>query len=388
MDEKPKLIIEPLTTRQESPAELGKTDACQKAVEESNFSPGVDVHSPADEESDDYPDLGEELALHVEAAGCHPVILFGGFSSGKTSLLLSLLATIKTEPGLRTGLQLGDPLLDISSAIGQKQYEMAEETFGKQTQQFIEGVKPKATSLKRPFFIPVDFLPSGNPEARFALMESDGEWYNPDRNSAKVFRPLQPHIEDFIEYYQGPITFIHVVPFTQNANTSLSTTEKVNDAAAIQDASLAISGALQAYERIRIDKREDRHLLLVTKWDARERAGLRKEDSLTSTREEVTEFVVENYSQAFAAFQAMTLRDEQKFVAGYCSGLMNEAGVLVLRRSNDLRTDLLNYPINLWKWLYGNALTSAGLPEQDPFPAPTPPGPVEQFFNWLDKLMK
>lgn len=388
MDDKPKLIIEPLTTHPKPVTTFGGTEASQEVVEDDRHSPDVDLYSQAIPENDDYPDLGEELALHVEAAGCHPIILFGSYSSGKTSLLLSLLATIKTEPSLRTGLRLGDPLVDISSGIGQKQYEMAEETFGQKTQQFIEGVKPKATALKRPFFIPLDFLPFDKAEAKFALMESNGEWYMPDRNSAKLFRPLQKHIEDFIGHYQGAITFIHVLPFTQNANSNLSTTEKVNDATAIQDASLAISGALQAYERIRIDKAHDRHLLLVTKWDARERAGLSKEISLTSTFEDVSEFAEENYSQAFAAFQGMALREDQKYIAGYCSGLMNDAGVLVLKRSNDLRLDVLNYPVNLWKWLYGNALAAVGLPEQDPFPSPKPPGIVEQFFNWLNKLLK
>jgi hypothetical protein len=219
-------------------------------------------------------------------------------------------------------------------------------------------------------------------------MECNGEWFQPDRNSAKLFAPLNKHIEDFIGCYDGPITFIHVLPFTQNANTSLSTAEKVKDVELIQEASLAVSGALQAYGRIRMDKGGDRHLLLVTKWDVRKRAGLSSEDSLTSTTEEVVEFVEESYSQAFAAFQGMALRDDQKYIASYCSGLMNEDKVLVLNKSNDLRRDVLNYPVNLWKWLYGNALNVTGLPNRDPFPAPEPPSLLHQFFTWLNKLLK
>ena len=385
MNDKPKFIIEPVPANPEPSEELGKNTALHEGAQDtdriSGLAEGANLYNDLDR-------LGEELALHVEAAECHPVILFGSRATGKTSLILSLLAAVKTEPSLRTGLRLGDPLLDISSVIGKEQYEIAEWIFGQKTQQFIDGVKPAATSLRRPFFIPIDFLPHGKPEARFAFMECNGEWFQPDRGSAKLFAPLHKHIEDFIGCYDGPITFIHVLPFTLNANASLSTAEKVKDVELIQEASLAVSGALQAYGRIRMDKGDDRHLLLVTKWDVLKRAGLSSEDSLTSTTEEVGEFVEESYSQAFAAFQGMALRDDQKYIASYCAGLMNEDRVLVLNKSNDLRLDVLNYPVNLWKWLYGNALDVTGLPKQDPFPAPEPPGLVDQFFNWLNKLLK
>lgn len=387
-DKKPKLIIEPTPTTPEPLSTVGKADVSQNTFEDNERRSGVNVNYSANTGDDNYRELGEELALHVEAAGCFPVILFGSRFTGKTTLLLSLLAAIKTEPRLRTGLMLGDPLLDINSLVGKEQYEIAEEIFGQKTQQFIEGVKPTATFVKRPFFIPIDFQPYGKPDTKFAFMESNGEWYMPDRTSAKFFRPLQKHIEDFIRCYQGPITFIHVLPFTQNASTTLSAAEKVKDVELIQEASLAISGALQAYERVRIDKGNDNHLLLVTKWDARERAGLSKKDSLNGTTEEVSEFVEANYSQAYAAFEGMKLRKDQKYIASYCSGLMNEANVLVLRRSNDLRLDVLSYPVNLWKWFYGNALSAAGLPKQDPFPSPEPLGLLERFFNWLNKLLK
>ena len=384
MNDKPKFTIEPVPTKSE-PSGLGENNALHEATEDTDSISGLAVGSNI---GIDLNQLGEKLALHAEAAECHPVILFGSRFTGKTTLLLSLLAAIKTEAPLRTGLMLGAPLLDINTEVGKRQYYAAEEIFGQKTQQFIEGVKPKATGVENPFFIPLDFLPHDKPEAKFAFMECNGEWFQPDRNSAKLFAPLNKHIEDFIGYYPGPITFIHILPFTQNANASLSPTEKVKDGAEIQDASLAISGALQAYERIRIDKGGDRHLLLVTKWDVRERAGLSKEDSLTSTTEEVTEFCEENYAQAFAAFESIRLREDQKFIAGYCSGLMNEFGVLVLKRSNDIRLDVLSYQVNLWKWLYGNAMVAAGLAEQDPFPSPKPQGAVEKFFIWLNKLLK
>lgn len=385
MDDKPKFIIEPVPTKPEPSEGLGKNNASYEAAEDTDRVPGLSEGSNI---GTDVNRLGEDLALHVEAAECHPVILFGSRSTGKTSLILSLLASLKTEPSLRTGLRLGDPLLDLNSVIGKEQYDIAEGMFGQKTQQFIDGVKPESTGLKRPFFIPVDLLPHDKPEAKFAFMECNGEWFQPDRNSAKLFAPLNKHIEDFIGCYEGAITFIHVLPFTQNASASLSTAEKVKDVELIQEASLAVSGALQAYGRIRINKGADRHLLLVTKWDVRKREGLSNEDSLTSTTLEVGEFVEEHYSQAFAAFQGMTLRDDQRYIASYCSGLMNEDKVLVLKKSNDLRLDVLNYPVNLWKWLYGNALDVAGLPKQDPFPAPEPPGILDQFFNWLNKLLK
>lgn len=356
-------------------------------------APEAGSYSTSKNDFGDVENAGVELALHIEASGFHPVILCGDPASGKTSLLLSLLATIKTEPDLRTGIALGDPILGLDTEYGRSSYENAEQFFGQKTQEFIEGIAPRKTVLRFPFFIPLKIMPLDKPEVNLAFMESDGEWYKPDRSSGRLFRPLKKQIEDFIATYQGPITFIYLLPYTQRTTQTLDAASKLNDAAKMQDSALAISGALQAYERIRIEKQDDRHLMLVTKWDAHEREGYSKSDILTETTDaDVLDFVDENYSQALAAFFGVSLKKDQRLLKNYCSGLMNDAGVLVLRKSAEIRSQVVDYPIKLWRWLYKQGLSAQGLPEVDPFPAPPQPGPLEsifkQVFALIDRVLK
>src|SRR5207302_3790995 len=82
---------------------------------------------------------GIQLAAGIDAAAYHPVVLFGNANSGKTSLLLSLFALLRTEPSLATGLELGDPIIATDSLFGRYLYDQAEAFFGKKTQDFIEG---------------------------------------------------------------------------------------------------------------------------------------------------------------------------------------------------------------------------------------------------------
>lgn len=174
--------------------------------------------------------------------------------------------------------------------------------------------------------------------------------------------------------------------YTQRAVYSAAA-EKVSDAAEIQDASLAISGALQAYEKIRINKQNDRHLMLVTKWDAHSPPNVSKYEVLTDTSDDVARFANENYAQALTTFRGIGLHDAQMFLNSYCAGLMNEMGVLVLKQSSELRSAVINYPVKLWEWLYRGALEANDQFIVDPFPAPPPRPPWQDFFDkWLNRF--
>lgn len=326
---------------------------------------------------------GLKLARDVEHGEYHPVILIGSAASGKTSLLLSLFATIKIEPELRSGLSMGDPILDRETDYGRYIYENAVQFFGQKTQDFIEGRAAPKTSLQYPFFVPIVLRPEGKPEQKFAFMESNGEWYRPDRNTSELFPPLRRQIEDFIANYAGGITFIHLVPYTQQAVRSSSADRQVN-AVEMLDASLAIAGALQAYEAVRLERQKDRHLMLVTKWDAHSPPGLSKLEVLSDASEDVDAFVREHYPQALTALQALGLRDAQVYMNSYCSGIMNDAGILILKQDNELRPAVMNFPINLWTWLYKGALEARQQPSSNPFPAP----PKESEFKiFLQRLL-
>jgi hypothetical protein len=323
-----------------------------------------------------------QIAAGLDAAGYHPVVLFGNANSGKTSLLLSLFALLRTEPHLETGLKLGDPILHVDSPYGRFLRDQAEGFYGKKTQDFIEGVASPKTAIETPFFIPVIFTPQGKPEVRLAFMESNGEWYRPDRQSDKLFPALRKQIEEFLSVYQGPVTFIHMLPYTQQVVYG-SSSAQVTDAEEMKEAALAVAGALLAYQQVRPNKQEDRHLMLVSKWDAHDRQEPDRAAVLMDAGDEPEEFANDRYAQAMSVFKGMGLRPDQLQITSYCSGIIAGQMVTMPRKGDELRDAVLNYPTQLWRWLYRATLEQMGEHPVDPFPAESQPGWLTRLLNKL-----
>lgn len=329
----------------------------------------------------DEPESGRVLAEHMSEAGYQPIILFGNAASGKTTLILSLLATIRTEAQLEAALFLGDPILDTSKKYGSFLWEQASLFFGLKTQQFLEGTASPRTNIELPFFIPLIFRPSGKPEVRLAFMESNGEWYRTDRKQNRFFPPLRQQIEEFLRNYAGGILFIHLLPYTQRVLYS-SGEGASNDAADITEASLAVSGALQAYDAVRPDKRLDSHLMLVTKWDAHSSEGLDSVEALHDDPEEVAAFVSQRYSQAFISFRGLGLEASNVALNGYCAGQISGNNVIRAGHDSEMREAILRYPIGLWRWIYRKTLETNGGVGVDPFPVKR-----SSPFSWVGKLL-
>ncbi len=353
-------------------------------------SPDVEAPSIAEQhielDEDDVEQGGRNVAEDLFDKGYQPVILFGNAFSGKTSLLLSLFATIRTEAALDAGLTLAPPILNRNSRYGRYITAQAEAFWGQKTQDFIEGTASPKTLIDLPFFIPVTLSPRGKHEAHFAFMESNGEWYRADRESEKLFPAMRKQIEDFMAHYQGGITFIHLVPYTQKSVRSANY-DGAGDSGEIREASLAIDGALQAYKRARPDKGNDKHLMLVTKWDAHLPEIDRVEVLTDPDIEDVEEFVAYRYSQALASYKGLNLREDQVALNSYCAGIMTEQGVLSLKYGSEMRSAVIDYPTRLWRWLYKNAQENAGLPAVDPFPALAPQSAIVRFVkSWLDRI--
>jgi len=322
---------------------------------------------------------GIQLAAGIDAAAYHPVVLFGNANSGKTSLLLSLFALLRTEPSLATGLELGEPIVPTDSLFGRYLYDSAEGFFGTKTQDFIEGRASPKTAIDLPFFVPVVFRPEGKPEIRFAFMESNGEWYRADRSTERLFPALRQQIEDFISCYQGPITFIHLLPYTQQ-NVYGGPGDQLTDNNEMKEAQLAIVGALLAYQKARVNKQDDRHLVLVTKWDAHDRQESDRADVLLHAGEQPEAFASERYDQAMAVFKGLGLSRVQQNINGYCAGIMSGQNVTLPKRGDELRDAVLNYPTQLWRWLYRSTLEQLGERAIDPFPA-------APKTNWVARIL-
>lgn len=327
---------------------------------------------------------GQRLAEALEAESYQPVILFGNASSGKTSLLLSLFASIKVQPELKSGLHLAPPAVyRDDSEYSRYSLNRAERFLGLMTQQFINGEAPLKTPAEEPFFIPVSLEPVGRSPVRFVFLESAGEWYRPDYKDHRLFPRLRGQIERFISSYQKGIIFLHLVPYTQ-LPVRTADYDQISDHKKMQDASLAIAGALQNYMSARLNQYQDRHLMLVTKWDARSRFFEDQFDALTEARDELEEFTNAKYPQAYAAYQGLGESVVSRHLNSYCSGIMSDTGVLNLRPDNELRPIVLGYPRNLWTWLYRSALENEGFAAEDPFPNQNSSNP---FKRWLSKIV-
>lgn len=322
---------------------------------------------------------GFHVAAGLSAAGYHPVVLFGSAGSGKTSLLLSLMALLRDEPELLCGLDLGDPILGLDTAYGRFIRDQAEGFYGKKTQDFIEGRAASKTAIEAPFFIPLVIRPENKPEIRLAFMESNGEWYRPDRGSDRLFVPLRRQIEDLLTAYQDPITFIHLIPYTQHALYSTVSDQHTDDQE-IREAGLAIVGALKAYKEVRANKLGDRHLMLVSKWDAHNRSDLDRVSVLQETTGELEAFLNGPYRQAFAEYRNLGLAPDQRQVDTYCAGQIRGQTVIMPRRGDDLHDALMLYPKRLWRWLYRTTLEQLEEPVVDPFPPEPQP-------NWFVRLL-
>jgi hypothetical protein len=345
---------------------------------------------PAPEELDR---LGINLARALQDGGYHPVVLFGTNFSGKTSLLLSLFGALIAEPKLEAGLALCDPILGTGSGIGRLLHEDAQHTFDVKTQAFLEGERILKTAVALPFFVPVEFRPVGKQSVKFAFLESNGEWYRPLRDRStplndvkKLYPGLRKETEEFISAYQGPITFLYLIPYTQA--DVYSDKDNPLDSDEIRSASLAITGVIRSYDKIRATHRDDDfHLMLVTKWDAHSARDADRAEGIAEDRAALLEFCNQRYAQALAAFQGLDIDPEHRSLNAYCSGIMGAQGRLHLRPDEDVSSVVLAYPVKLWRRLYRNALAAEGLPPEDPFPSPPEPPLLARIWTRLLDLL-
>lgn len=371
-------------------ARLGEEQPAQPELEmDSGPRAAVDLQSgEAPISNADLKALGSDLARVMQNEGYHPVVLFGTNNSGKTSILMSLFATITNEPVLDTGLSLCDPILGSRNDLARELHREAQHTFEIKTQAFLAGEKIPKTRTRLPFFVPVEFRPpDGKQPIKFAFLESNGEWYRPlisdgrSLNSIdKLYPDLREEIEGFISGFQDGITFIYAAPVTQAEVYSAS--ENTYDNSEIHYASLAIKGVLQIYDRIRANGRaNDKHLMLLTKWDHQSARAADRSEGIEEDHADVQAFCQRNYAQALAAFQGLNLSKEQRNINAYCAGMINERGLLPLKHDDPVRGVIASYPVRLWTYLYKNAMSAAGEVPQSPFREPPKPSALANFLT-------
>lgn len=329
------------------------------------------------------------MAEQMSELGYHPVILFGSSNSGKTSMLLSLFAAVQTRVELQTAVHLNNNIVSANSTYGSYLRKSSQDFFQSKLTNFIEGRGAQLTKVDLPFFIPIDFTSSAGETVKIAFMEGNGEWFQPRRSDdgSITSANLNPAIELFIKNFGAGISFIHLLPYTQKG-TGQADGYSVTEDLAKKDAGLAIKNVIDQYRDVREGQTsEDRHMLLVTKWDARFTPGNpngdRLYDVLTETVDDVKYYLENNsnYKTAVVSFQGLS-DIKVKNVRNYCAGRMSGLEVNWPHSDHDFYEPINRFPVELWKWIYSGAY---GIENTNPFPKEKEPFIVIRVINDLLK---
>ena len=308
----------------------------------------------------------------------HPVVLIGSSASGKSALLLSLLAYMRSAPENSVGMFFGH---DFYQANNSDSLEQATEFFNRTLAEFMSGTTARATRIKgKPLFIPI-VLKSEllQREIKLVFMESEGEWYQPDPNSSRYYKGLRPEIERLLADYPHGISFVWVAPYSARDATQSSTSDPLSQ---IRTANASLQGAFQEYVAVRYQQAYDKHMMLVTKWDlytTDSDEGTKDPDYRLDRandkimREYAKEFLSKNYASAYSSFAGLGELG-QKTLFRYTAGAFRERTIKNPRP--ELQETLLSYPRDVWNWIYSGAQGSneaSGLPPGPLIPKPEPP---------------
>lgn len=314
-----------------------------------------------------------QMAQQLFGFGYHPVVIFGGPNSGKTSFVTSMLASLKLSADWQISAALNEPVISTDSEFGSMQKNECVKLFYQTVQQFINGQAASQTLAKlAPIFLPLT-IRSGelNQSLNIALMESSGEFYAPDPKRPEYFAKLRPDTEAFVRDFEGGISFVYVLPYTQ-IDVRASGVDRAADPGRLRDAEAAVVGMIQAYQQIRVNKSRDFHLLLITKWDAhydekKQEEELEMAEILTDTYDDIETFLRRTYPQALAALSSLQVDDIQKMSTNYCAGLITGRVISPNTKDNETRDAIRSHQRKIWKWIWRNAIGEPGS-SVDPFP--------------------
>jgi hypothetical protein len=310
------------------------------------------VTPPLPEPNQTNPSSPHHYANRFAAQKYHPVVLIGSAAAGKTVLLSSLLAFFKTHANeSKLSIFFGDDFYRQSDSVLR---DPAERYFDRTVADFINGTADTATRIGAPMFIPVKVSGESRPELKFAFMESDGEWFQPDRRpDARFTVPFKPELEALLRQFPDGISFIWVAPHMPEivGSGAMANAEEL-----MQQANESLQGALRNYEALRRNNAaRDHHMFLVSKWDTHFSETAPADIRLNLGRDqderighEVENFILKTYSGAYGTFQALNSPPSNKVVFRYSAGLFSSRTKGVGVEDEVLRT----YPRDVWNWLY------------------------------------
>jgi hypothetical protein len=115
----------------------------------------------------------------------HPVLLFGTQGSGKTHVLLSLLAYARYQTSMGVQTEFGCSSerdifpADYAAASGVAptvRFISAKKMYDDEVQTFENGLDTAGTGIRDPFFVPISLI-RGSEKTKLLFVEANGEWY-------------------------------------------------------------------------------------------------------------------------------------------------------------------------------------------------------------------
>jgi hypothetical protein len=324
-----------------------------------------------------------DLASELLRKGYHPVLIFGTRASGKSSLLASLFYYLQSDPQSPAIGVPGEWIVPIETPYGQTVADAATHFLNHVLHDFHNGLAAPQTRDEIPYYIPISLRPNnGQPEFKFAFLESRGEWYHIDRHSKDLFPELREEISDVYSNYNRGISVLLIAPYvmgeTYPEGNQIGSLEWAREE--MRDSDTALFGALQAYQMARVHRALDKHLFILTKWDAHTRSIIDKEFA-RPPRGLVSHLISERFPKSWTLFHNMQSGAVQSMQ--YSSGVMS--GAARIDTPKNLKPIMNQFPKMLWGWLYENA--SQGLPlfvDAKRGDAPVGAG----FFSKLKELLR
>lgn len=282
----------------------------------------------------------------------HPILIFGTPTSGKSVLILSLLAYLNFELDSPGNCHFGEEIFSAEHLAGFKDWRdknnnSAKKIYENSVPDFFYGKLPEHTDLENPVFIPVEFVPTNGEKAfKFALMESQGEHYQVDPSNNIGSRNIPEIIQRLYEGYKRGLSIIYVAPYL----TGFKSDEIDKIYKERRKCDQSIYDCISNYNKIRrLECRSrDRFLFVLSKWD-----GLLKKGDTDNRFVEIDDLglsreIHARYGMSWTYFQKLPQEMTRNFMPySVCVDENN----MIKAVPDDLRTIYTSFPASLWNWL-------------------------------------
>lgn len=292
----------------------------------------------------------EEIALinRLQEKGIHPVLLFGTGHSGKTCMLLSLLAYACSNADANVSVRLGENVFPQSFPGSAERHDQAIYFYNRMLPDFMAGTAPQDTTANFHIFIPLDvtFNRGDRPPVtvKLAFLEGMGEWFERTEDGGR-FKTLRPEVRALLERFPAPLSAVFLGPSIITAQGE----------PAYLEAHHSINNCLQEYLR-RLDCTDgtnDALLMLATHWDRKFPPGASAEH-FASPSSDLMRGVFERWPLSWSQFANMRIPGS-KSAMPYSAGLIVDNSRIINTPSPAQKAVLDRFNRTIWNWLYNNA---------------------------------